>query len=83
LAFDDHADALPDTLDVTDTHIRILAMAARHSQRQLDDHDAVKGTPSAGSAERRQDLEERARRTRARVVAARARRRQAPEAEER
>jgi hypothetical protein len=58
---------------MSDRHVRILAMVARHSQRKLDDN-AIAGTPSAGSTERRKDLKARAIRTRARVVAARARR---------
>lgn len=63
---------------MTDRHLRILAMAARHSQRRLDEHDdADAGAPSAGSTERRKDLKTRAARSRARVAAARARRRSA------
>jgi hypothetical protein len=62
---------------VTDRHVRILAIVARHGQRRLDDHDAAEGAPTAASSERRQDLKTRAKRTRARVAAARARRRQA------
>jgi hypothetical protein len=60
---------------MTDAHMHILAAAARQTQRQLDDHDAAESAPSAGSTERRQDLETKATRTRARVGAAQARRR--------
>lgn len=60
---------------MSDRHMRILAMAARHSQRQLDTHDAIDDTPDAASMRRRHDLKQRATRTRARVAAAQARRR--------
>jgi hypothetical protein len=60
---------------MTDRHIRILRMVARHNQRRLEDHDAALDTPSAASRKRRQDLKSRASRTRARVAAAQARRR--------
>jgi hypothetical protein len=63
---------------MTDSHLRILEMAARDSQRRLDEHDAAEGAAAAGSAERRHDLKTRATRTRARVAAALARRRHAP-----
>jgi hypothetical protein len=61
---------------VTDRHIRILRVVARHRQRQLDDHDAADAVPNAGSTARLHDLEWTAARTRARVAAAEARRRQ-------
>jgi hypothetical protein len=61
---------------VTDAHIKILAMVARKSQRRLDDHDAARGTPDPAYAGQRHDLKTRAKRTRARVAAAQARRRQ-------
>jgi hypothetical protein len=60
---------------MSDRHIHILAAVARHTQRRLDDHDAVEGTPNAASTERRQHLNTRATRARARVVVAQARRR--------
>jgi hypothetical protein len=63
---------------MTDTHLRILRMAARHSQRRLDEHDAAEGSATAASAEQRQALKTRATRTEARVAAAQARRRHAP-----
>jgi hypothetical protein len=56
--------------------MKILAMVARQSQRRLDDHDAAGGTPDSASAGLRRDLKTRATRTRARVAAAQARRRQ-------
>jgi len=65
---------------MSDPHIRFLAMIARDSQRQLEHHDALASIPDAAFAQRRQGLEERARRTRARLAAARARRRQATHA---
>jgi hypothetical protein len=65
---------------MTDTHLRILESMARHDQRRLDEHDATESPPAAGSAERRQDLETQATRTRARVAAAQARRRHPPPA---
>jgi hypothetical protein len=60
---------------VSDRHIRVLRVLARHRQRQLDDHDAVAAEPDAGSVTRREDLQRTAARTRARVAAAEARRR--------
>jgi len=65
---------------MSDRHIRFLAMIARDSQRQLEHYDALANIPDAAFARRREDLEERAGRTRARLTAARARRRQAPNA---
>jgi hypothetical protein len=62
---------------MTDRHVRILAMVARRSQRRFDDHTTAITTPSAASSQRGQELERRATRTRARVDAAQARRRQA------
>jgi hypothetical protein len=56
---------------VTDLHLRILRMIAKHRQSALDDHDAA-GRASAG---RRRDLEKTVRRTKANVAAAQARRR--------
>ena len=61
---------------MTDRHIRVLRVIARHRQHQLDNHVAANGVPDATSAERRQDLERVAARTRARLNAAQARRRQ-------
>jgi hypothetical protein len=63
---------------MTDPHVRILAMVARHTQRRLDEYDEIEGTPSAASVKRRQVLKTRAMRTRARVAAAHATRRRAP-----
>ena len=63
---------------MTDTHLRILTTVARHSQRRLDDHDAAEGKTTAGSVERRDDLQRQATRARARVAAAQARRRYIP-----
>ncbi len=63
---------------MSDRHTRILEMAARHSQHQLDEHDAIDAIPNAASKKRRQDLKQRATRTRARVTAAQARRRHRP-----
>ena len=60
---------------MTDAHLRILGVMARNNQRRLDEHDAAAGAPVAGGAERRQALQTMAARTRARVTAARARRR--------
>lgn len=65
---------------MSDPHIRLLAMIARDSQRKLEHHDALANIPDAAFAQRRQDLEERAGRTRARLAAARARRNHAPSA---
>jgi hypothetical protein len=63
---------------MTDTHLRILEIVARHNQRRLDEHDATEGAPVAESGERRQYLKTRAARTRARLAAAQARRRYLP-----
>ena len=60
---------------MTDIHLRILGAMARKDKRRLAEHDAVDGPPVAGSAEKRHDLQTTATRTRARVSAARARRR--------
>jgi hypothetical protein len=60
---------------VSDRHSRILRVVARHRQRRLDDHDAGAGVPDAGSADRRDELERTAARTRARVAAAATKRR--------
>ena len=58
---------------MTYRRIRVLAVVARDARRRLDDDGASEGTPSAASAERRQDLKTTAKRTRSRVAAARAR----------
>jgi hypothetical protein len=63
-------------IDMTDRHLRILRMVARHNQRRLTEHDVAEG--AAGRAERRQRLETTATRTRARAAAAQARRRHVP-----
>jgi hypothetical protein len=58
---------------MSDRHVQILAMAARRSKRQLEAHDAT-GLSDVVSVQQRVDLRLRAARTRARLVAARARR---------
>jgi hypothetical protein len=63
---------------MTDRHLRILQMVARHNQRRLDQHDTAEGPPAAGSAERRHDLKATAKRSRAQVAAAQLRRRRPP-----
>ena len=65
---------------MTDIHLRILGVMARDNQRRLTEHDAAEVAPAAGTAERRQDLQTTATRTRARVAAAQARRRNPPTA---
>jgi len=60
---------------MTDLHLRILRMIAKHRQSALDDHDAAGRTHGRASAGRRRDLEKAARRTKANVTAAQARRR--------
>jgi hypothetical protein len=59
---------------MTDLHLLILRMIAKHRQSALDDHDAAGHTQSRASAGRRRDLEKAARRTEANVAAAQARR---------
>ena len=60
---------------MSDRHVRILAMLARRSQRQLDADDTAAATgEEPASVQDRRDLRQRAARTRARLVAARARR---------
>jgi hypothetical protein len=59
---------------MSDRHVRILAMMARRSQRALDRHDGI-AAPEASLSPRGADLRQRAARTRARLAAARARRR--------
>ena len=59
---------------MTDLHLRILRVLAKHRQRALDDHDSADHTGNAGSAGRRRDLEQAASRTGANVAAAEARR---------
>jgi hypothetical protein len=59
---------------LTDRHVRILELVARHGQRRLDDHDAKATEPTASEA-RRHDLATTATRMRARVAAAKERRR--------
>ena len=60
---------------MSDRHMRVLRVVARHRQRELDLHEAADALPEAGSAARLQDLVQTAARTRARVAAAEARRR--------
>jgi len=61
---------------MTDRHIRVLRVVARHRQRQLDDHSAADDRRDTVSPARRRDLEQIAARTRAHLAAAQARRRQ-------
>lgn len=58
---------------MSDLYLRILRMVAKRRQQELDDHDDA--ARAAGSAGRRRDLEHVARRTKANIAAARARRR--------
>jgi hypothetical protein len=60
---------------MTDLHLRILRIIAKHRQSALEDHDAAGPTHSRASAGRRSDLEKAARRTKANFAAAQARRR--------
>jgi hypothetical protein len=60
---------------MTDLHLRILRLIAKRRQSALDDHDADGHTHGRASAGRRRDLEKAARRTKANVAAAQARRR--------
>jgi hypothetical protein len=62
---------------MSDRHVRILAMIAQRSQRELDAH-AVPGDPDTGANDRQSDLRAHAARTRARLAAARPRRRYPP-----
>jgi hypothetical protein len=60
---------------MTDLHLRILRMIAKNRQSALEDHDAAGHSHPRASAGRRNDLEKAARRTKASVAAAQARRR--------
>ena len=60
---------------MTDLRLRILRMIAEHRQSASDDDDAAGHTHGRASARRRGDLEKAARRTKANVAAAQARRR--------
>jgi hypothetical protein len=60
---------------MTDLHLRILRMIAKHRQSALDDDDDAAHTHGRASAGRTSDLEKAARRTKANVAAAQARRR--------
>jgi hypothetical protein len=60
---------------VSDRHSRVLRVVARHRKRRLDDQRAATAVPDTGSADRRDDLERTAARTRARVAAAATKRR--------
>lgn len=62
---------------MSDRHVRILAMIASRSQRRLDAQENS-GPRNAGSAAREAELGRRAKSTRARLAAARARRRYGP-----
>lgn len=66
---------------MSDRHVRILAMVARASQRRLDDDDAA-GATDAVSRERRGRLRLRAAETRARLAAARVRKRPGSDGED-
>lgn len=57
---------------MTDPHLRILAAAARQSQRKLDEHDGSEA--AKGGPQRRLYLSDRMKRTKSRLAAARARR---------
>jgi hypothetical protein len=59
---------------MSDRHVRILAMLARRSQRQLDAQGPVSSTEDVAAVQQRVNLRLRAARTRARLAAARARR---------
>ncbi len=59
---------------MSDLHLRILRMVAKHRQRELDDHDATDQSSDPASAGHRRDLERTAGRTKANVAAAEARR---------
>jgi hypothetical protein len=61
---------------MTDRHIHVLRVVARHRQRQLAEHSAADDRPDTTSPERRRELEQMAARTRAQLAAAQARRRQ-------
>jgi hypothetical protein len=60
---------------MTDSHMRILRLAALRAQRALDDHDAMDHAGDARSLGRRQELVQIAASNRARVSEACARRR--------
>jgi hypothetical protein len=60
---------------MTDVHLRILRLLAKQRQGELDDHNAADHASNATSADRQRTLERAARRTRANVAAAEARRR--------
>ncbi len=59
---------------MTDPHIRILRLVARHAQRELDEHHSIDHTRHTASIPRREHLERAATRTRARVADANERR---------
>jgi hypothetical protein len=63
---------------MSDRHMRILRHIARHSQRELDIHDAVDHAGDTAAAEHRQHLGDAANRTRGQVTAAEQRREPAP-----
>jgi hypothetical protein len=60
---------------MTDLHLRILRLIAKRRQSGLGDLDADGHTHGRASAGRRRDLEKAARRAKANVAAAQARRR--------
>jgi hypothetical protein len=60
---------------MTDLHLRILRIVAKHRQCELNDHDAADHTGGPASAGHRSDLEQAAGRANANVAAAEARRR--------
>ena len=63
---------------MSDSHLRILRMLAKHRQRQLADHDAAEYTGDTAPAGCRRELEQAAARTKANVAAAEARRHHRP-----
>lgn len=63
---------------MSDRHMRILRHIARHSQRELDSHDAVDHAGDAAAADHRQHLGDAAMRTRGQVTAAEQRRKPSP-----
>jgi hypothetical protein len=65
---------------MSDRHLRILRHLARHSQRELDSHDASDHADDAAAADHRQHLGDAATRTRGQVTAAEQRRKPSPPA---
>ncbi len=63
---------------MSDRHVRILRHLARHSQRELDRHDAGDHAGDAAATDHRQRLGDAARRTRGQLTAAVQRREPSP-----